>query len=172
MDKQKAEAAVREQSAVWLTGFYEGEGNPLWNRYFGLRTAQKERAVLDWIVSVFGGSVRDNGRGVFHWTLSHERAVKLAYEMLGYMHSPVKVEQLRRALILTGRLVPRTTVEAGEVVVHAELMRCRRAEDAVKRREYMKGYYLRERREQEVQTRKWLREHPEVASSVVLKEVS
>ena len=99
----------------WLAGFYEGEGSPRNTRGFlQLTIAQKEREVLDTIKEVFGGEVHKYANGLHYW-YKGAGASELALELLKYMHSPYKIEQLTKALILTEHLKPRDETEAEEI---------------------------------------------------------
>jgi len=144
----------------WLAGFYEGEGNP-YNllTQFGLMISQKEREVLELVQTSFGGVVREKseGEGMHVWCIYDDDAVKLAKELLRYMYSPKKIEQLKKSLILYGYLEPRTQEEASEV-----------AEGCAERKKRMRGYNKKHWQERKA-IMEYMRQHPETVEEVRMK---
>ena len=147
-------------SIDWLAGFYEGEGNPYAVSYknFRLSIVQKSREVLDWIQSDHGGkvSIHINGGG-YQWQLYGDEAVKLAYVLLQHMCISHKIEQMKKALILSNKMEPRSQEETEEVMQWKE-----------KVKERSIGYnkkYWQERKT----TKDYMRRHPEVIEETLTK---
>ena len=162
-------------SLEWLAGFYEGEGYPYSRTNFVLHIAQKNKQVLEDICEGYGGRIYNNANGTHGWQLSGSRAMHLAFELLKCVHHPEKIEQLTKALILTGHLKPRSDEETKEVVEHQTTVKtihradylANKEERNTYSREYAKTHkeafktYNRKRNEQKKLIREYIDTHPE-----------
>jgi len=142
---------------AWLAGFYEGEGYPhVVGRGFGLAIEQRNEAVLNTIQSIFGGTIQHITTGatsyrpgtlMHKWRIHGNNSVELAHELLRFMHHPYKIEQLTKALIVTGHLLPRNDKETVEVA---------------ERKEAAHAYYKKYREERRLIS-EYLKQHPETS---------
>lgn len=163
-------------SMDYLAGFYEGEGSPFCSSGFGLSAYQKERIVLDLICENYGGNVIPhfaNDNECYAWQLYGKPAAKLAFELLNYMHSPYKIEQLTHALVLMRYLTPRSSEEEAEVDSHFNEVRVYNKsyhEEHIETKHAQDARNYQKRREKQLVERRdgraFLRDHPEVVASL------
>lgn len=98
-----SEAPRPDMSIEWLTGFWEAEGSAciLEGRYLRLQIGQKDRTVLDFIASKFGGKVLMSCPypEMYIWYSNSKTTEALASRILEYTEVPHKREQLEKALL-------------------------------------------------------------------------
>lgn len=86
---------------IFAAGFYEGDGSCYHRGHsMGVTITQKDRGILDWLRSRFGGNVykqRGPARTLFQWQISGARARGFVQSVYGLL-SPRRQHQIIKAL--------------------------------------------------------------------------
>lgn len=88
---------LAEHEAAYVAGFFDGEGTVnYYNSSLRVSISQKDRTVLDWLCSIYGGGVNCRPNGVHVWWVNGAGSFAFLSEVGPYLR--IKVEQVREAI--------------------------------------------------------------------------